>query len=112
MSAAPRGGGGQTFSGGGQAGGGGVAVAPRAGGQAFSGGAQVGGGGVAVAPRPGWAGRHHRRHGGVAFGFAAPYYYDDAYYDYATPYVVEDCYRVRRVRTARGWEYRRINICD
>ena len=58
-----------------------------------------------------WQGgnRHHRgnhfRGPGVAFGFAAPYYYD-----YATPYVYEDddCWQVR----LRRGEYVRVYVCD
>jgi len=58
-----------------------------------------------------WQGgnRHHRGHHirgpGVAFGFAAPYYYD-----YATPYVYEDddCWQVR----LRRGEYVRVYVCD
>jgi hypothetical protein len=49
--------------------------------------------------------RHHFRGPAVAFGFAAPYYYD-----YATPYVYEDddCWQVR----LRRGEYVRVWVCD
>jgi hypothetical protein len=53
-------------------------------------------------------GRHHIRGGAVALGFAAPYYYD-----YATPYYADDdCYELRQVPTAWGWQYRRVYVCD
>ena len=76
--------------------------APRSGGQSFAqGGRNWQGGGN-------W--QHHRRHHfrgpGIAFGLAAPYYYD-----YATPYVYEgddDCWQIR----LRRGEYVRVWVCD
>ncbi len=54
-------------------------------------------------------GRHHVRRGAFALGFVAPYYYDD----YATSYVADDdCYELQQVRTALGWQYRRVYVCD
>ena len=50
--------------------------------------------------------RHHFRGPAIAFGFAAPYYYD-----YATPYVYEgddDCWQIR----PRRGEYVRVWVCD
>jgi hypothetical protein len=49
--------------------------------------------------------RRHHRGPAVAFGFAAPYYYD-----YATPYAYEDddCWQVRLRRGA----YVRVYVCD
>ena len=42
---------------------------------------------------------------GPFFGFYGGYYdYYPNYYD--------DCYQVRRVRTAHGWRWRRIYVCD
>jgi len=50
---------------------------------------------------------------GLGFGFGYPYYY--GYPDYY-PYTYEDlggCYIVRkRVRTAHGWRYRRVEVCE
>jgi hypothetical protein len=57
-----------------------------------------------------WRHRHrHFRSGAFALGFSAPYYDD-----YATPYADDDddCYRIRRVQTPRGWVARRAWVCD
>jgi hypothetical protein len=115
--AAPRGGGGPAIA------------APRGGGVAIA-APRSGGGNFAVSPNKGqsfaqggggnwqggrnWQGGgnwqrhrgHHFRGPGVAFGFAAPYYYD-----YATPYAYEgddDCWQIR----LRRGEYVRVYVCD
>jgi hypothetical protein len=64
----------------------------------------------------GWRGRRHFRGPAVAFGLAAPYYYD-----YATPYddyaysddsaYSEDSSACYRIRIVRG-EYRRTWVCE
>jgi hypothetical protein len=67
------------------------------------------GGGAAWSGRGLRHGRHHVRRGAFALGFVAPYYYDD----YATSYVADDdCYELQQVRTALGWQYRRVYVCD
>lgn len=77
--------------------------------------------GTASAHGPG--GFHHFHHGGfyhgfgpgfaLGFGFGSPYYYGPTYY---YPYTYGDlggCYVARkRVRTAHGWRYRRVEVCE
>ncbi|GLH77858.1 hypothetical protein SSBR45G_27660 [Bradyrhizobium sp. SSBR45G] len=65
----------------------------------------------------GFHGFHHGgfHHGfGPGFGFGYPYYYGG--YPYYYPYTYEDlggCYVVKkRVRTARGWRLRPVEICE
>jgi hypothetical protein len=80
--------------------------APRSGGQSFAQGGGNWQGGRNWQGGGNWQHRrHHFRGPGVAFGFAAPYYYD-----YATPYVYEDddCWQVR----LRRGEYVRVYVCD
>jgi hypothetical protein len=80
--------------------------APRSGGQSFAQGGGNWQGGRNWQGGGNWQhSRHHFRGPGVAFGFAAPYYYD-----YATPYVYEDddCWQVR----LRRGEYVRVYVCD
>jgi hypothetical protein len=96
--------------------GGGSFVAPRGAGAAYAAVPRSGGGVAMAAPRAGgsWSGghrlgRHHARRGAFALGFVAPYYYDD----YATSYVAaDDCYELQQVRTAWGWQYQRVYVCD
>lgn len=79
--------------------------------------------GVASAHGPGgfrhggFGGFHHGgfyRGFGIGLGFGYPYYYG-GYSDYY-PYTYEDlggCYVARqRVRTAHGWRYRNVEVCQ
>ncbi|MET0631583.1 MAG: hypothetical protein ABWY47_17180 [Xanthobacteraceae bacterium] len=82
--------------------------APRSGGQSFAQGGGNWQGGRNWQGGGNW--QHHRRHHlrgpGIAFGLAAPYYYD-----YATPYVYEgddDCWQIR----LRRGEYVRVWVCE
>ncbi|MGJ4954539.1 hypothetical protein ACQR1H_02765 [Bradyrhizobium sp. HKCCYLRH2015] len=79
--------------------------------------------GIASAHGPG--GFHHGfgHHGfgpgfglGFGFGFGYPGYYGYGGYPYYYPYTYEDlggCYVARkRVRTAHGWRYRNVEVCE
>jgi hypothetical protein len=53
--------------------------------------------------------RDHDR-GFRTFAFGFPGYYNDYDYDYG--YYDNGCYQLRQVRTAYGWRWRRVWVCD
>ncbi|WP_315749455.1 MULTISPECIES: hypothetical protein [unclassified Bradyrhizobium] len=82
---------------------------------------------IAAAMIPGMASAHgpggfhhgfgHRGFGlGFGLGFGYPGYYGYGGYPYYYPYTYEDlggCYVARkRVRTARGWRFRNVEVCE
>jgi hypothetical protein len=100
---------------------GGATSAPlaRGGPPAMGGGSPRGSGRKVAGPNGGdWQGsgnlpgRHHarRHHRGAffAYGFAAPYLYDDSWPYYSSYYGDNGCWEVRYIRGA----YRRVWVCD
>ena len=67
-------------------------------------GGHAGGGGY-------YQGKHGHRHHGHKFASGPFFGFYGGYYDYYPNYY-DDCYQVRRVRTAHGWRWRRIYVCD